>query len=286
MNPYSDFVLEYARLLERGKTMPLGGLAPSAPTPVAADAPKALIFAPHPDDECVIGALPLRLLRQARMNVINVAVTHGSNRARQAARFKELQAACAFLGFGLVRTAPNGLEKVNPKTRSADPAHWKSMVAVIAGILEEHQPKVVFFPHDRDWNTTHIAVHHLIVDAMQRLGSALACYTVETEFWGQMDDPNLMVESSSEDVADLIAGLACHVGEVQRNPYHLLQPAWMMDNVRRGGELVGGQGGAPPPFVFATLYRLRRWTGSGLERFYEGGKNLPLTADPAGLTEH
>ena len=53
-----------------------------------------------------------------------------------------------------------------------------------------------------------------------------------------------MVESSAADVADLMAALSLHVGEVARNPYHLRLPAWMIDNVRRGAELVGGQGGA------------------------------------------
>ena len=64
----------------------------------------------------------------------------------------------------------------------------------------------------------------------------------------------------------MMAALSCHVGEVQRNPYHLLVPAWMQDNVRRGGELVGGQGGAAPDFTFATLYRLRRWVDGGSSR--------------------
>ena len=86
-----------------------------------------------------------------------------------------------------------------------------------------------------------------------------ACLVVETEFWGAMDTPNLMVESSAADVADLVAALSLHVGEVARNAYHLRLPAWMMDNVRRGAELVGGQGGVAPRFALCTLYRLRRW---------------------------
>ncbi len=68
-----------------------------------------------------------------------------------------------------------------------------------------------------------------------------------------------MIESSVADAADLVAALSLHAGEVRRNPYHLRLPAWMVDNVRRGGELVGSQGGEPPPFTFATLYRLRQW---------------------------
>jgi hypothetical protein len=55
------------------------------------------------------------------------------------------------------------------------------------------------------------------------------------------------------------AALSLHSGEVARNPYHLRLPAWMMDNVRRGTELIGGQGASAPRFGFATLYRLRGW---------------------------
>ena len=106
---------------------------------------------------------------------------------------------------------------------------------------------------------------------------------VETEFWGAMASPNLMVEISAPDLADLITALTFHVGEVQRNPYHLTLPAWMMDNVRRGGELVGGQGGAVPDFTFATLYRLRRWNGRELEAVYSGGRNLPCGQNAAEL---
>ncbi|HVV70366.1 MAG TPA: PIG-L family deacetylase, partial [Verrucomicrobiae bacterium] len=95
--------------------------------------------------------------------------------------------------------------------------------------------------------------------------------------------PNLMVEISAEDLADMIAATTFHVGEVKRNPYHLLLPPWMMDNVRRGGEVAGGQGGAAPNFPFAALYRLRRWRGGKAERFFDGGKQLPCSANVASL---
>jgi LmbE family N-acetylglucosaminyl deacetylase len=58
---------------------------------VAANAPTALIFAPHPDDEVIIGGLPLRLLRELKLNVVNVAVTLGSRAERQAERWQELK---------------------------------------------------------------------------------------------------------------------------------------------------------------------------------------------------
>jgi len=286
MNPYQDFVSEYARFAKDGKTYPLGSF-PTLPRPqIAPDAPKVLIFSPHPDDEVIIGGLALRLLREAKWNVINVAVTQGSNPARQVERLQELKKCCDCVGFGLVQTAPNGLEKVNVKTREREPAHWTQSVRVIADILAKHQPRVILFPHELDWNSSHIGTHFLVMDALKTLPSKFSCFAVETEFWGQMPTPNLMVELSAQDVADLITALTFHVGEVKRNPYHLTLPAWMIDNVRRGGELVGGQGGAAPDFVFATLYRLQKWVRGKLERIYEGGKNLSADQNPALLFEN
>ncbi len=273
-NPYLAMVRGYADLMAQGKKLPLGGL-PDAPRPaVAPSAPKALIFAPHPDDECIIGALALRLLREQKMRVVNVAVTQGSNKARQAARLEELRAACKYLGFGVQTTITGGLEKISPKGREQDSANWASAVKVIAEILRKEQPQVVFFPHEGDWNGTHIGTHHLVVDAMKSLGPAFAALVVETEFWAAMGTPNLMVESSTQDVADLVAATAFHVGEVQRNPYHLTLPAWMQDNVRRGGEIVGGQGGAAPDYTFATLYRLRKWAAGGWQTVLAKGRNI------------
>ena len=98
-----------------------------------------------------------------------------------------------------------------------------------------------------------------------------------------MTDPNLMVEISAEDLADMITAMTFHVGEVTRNPYHLLLPAWMMDNVRRGGEVVGGQGGAAPDFTFAVLYRLAQMERRPGEKIFEGGKHVPLAMNVGEL---
>ena len=277
MTPYHDYVSALARLVRAGKSLPLGTFPVPSRPPAAADAPAALMFSPHPDDECIIGALAVRLQRESGFRVVNVAVTQGSNKARQAARWDELRAACDYLGFELVETVRGGLEKIAAATRHGDTARWNTSVDVIARILSDRRPQVVFFPHDADWNSTHIGTHHLLVDALARQGDDFACTVVETEFWGAMATPNLMVESTAQDLGDMMAALSFHVGEVQRNPYHLLVPAWMQDNVRRGGELVGGQGGAAPDFSFATLYRLRRWQHGRLEYLFEGGKNVPAS---------
>lgn len=281
MNPYREFVSSFARLVADGKSIPLGQFPrPSRPVPPTG-APVALIFSPHPDDECIIGGLALRLMREAGMRVINVAVTHGSKKERQAARWHELKNACDWLGFELEQTAPNGLEGIYPQTRTNDPQHWADSVKIIAASLAKHQPRVIFFPHELDWNSTHVGAHFLVMDALQTLPASFQTALIETEFWGQMASPNLMVELSPDDVADLLAALSFHVVEVQRNPYHLLLPAWFMDNVRVGAELVGGQGGPAPDFVFATLYRARQWKNGRIADLYVGGKQIGVGQSPS-----
>ena len=260
MDNYHDFVGTLANTLRQGNQIPLGEFE-KLPTPeLAENAPKALIFSPHPDDEVLIGGLALRMCREMGVRVINVAVTQGSNRDRQAARLEELQNCCDHIGFDLLTTKPGtGLEKINASTRANDPEHWQECVDTIAQILIEQKPHTIFFPHVEDWNSTHIGTYHLVMDALATLPNDFACHTFETEFWGAMDAPNRMIESSSKDLGDLLTALSFHVGEVQRNPYHLLAPAWMMDNVRRGAELVGGQGGDAPDFTYATLFKQGLW---------------------------
>ena len=163
--------IKIAKAFRDGKQFQNGGF----PTPVrpalAPDAPKALIFSPHPDDECIIGGLALRLLKESGVRVINVAVTQGSNRDRQQARLEELKGACDYMGFGLITTGENGLEGINPKRRESDPEAWSKDVEVIQGILQKEQPAFIFVPHATDWNSTHIGVHCLVMDALAKLPS-------------------------------------------------------------------------------------------------------------------
>lgn len=280
-NLYRQFVSEFARVFRSGKKLQAGKLKTSARPKLPANAPKVLIFSPHPDDECITGGLALRLLRKAKWNVINVAVTLGSKRERQVARLRELQRACAALGFGLVVPGKTGLEQINPETRKGNRKHWAAAVKRIAQILAEHQPRVIFLPHEKDGHLTHIGVHFLVLDALKTLPKDFKCHVVETEFWGQMSESNLLVESSDADVADLVASLACHVGEVRRNPYHARLPAWLMDNVRRA-ELVGGPGVTAPDFTFGTIYRLQQWSSGKLKSVFKGGKFLGVKQSPAG----
>jgi len=220
---------------------------------------KALIFAPHPDDESIIGALPLRLQREAGLRVAVVPVTLGSKPERRAERKAELQAACAVLGFLVVDPAAQSFTEVQPDTRSSQPIYWDGLVGKIAALLQREQPQIIFVPHRLDGHATHIGTHHLVMDALAKMPDDFTTQLVFTEFWHPQQEPNLLVETSPEDLTQLLAALLCHQGEIARNPYHRTLPAWMIDNVRRGAELVGGFGAEAPSMAFATLYQIGVW---------------------------
>lgn len=281
MNPYLPFVRSFAAGYDQGLTIPLGGF-PATRRPVASG-PCVALFAPHPDDECLQGGLALRLQRQSGWRAVNVPVTFGSNPQRKQGRLKELTDAIEFLGFGMRPLAELGLDRVTAAAREREPEHWASCVRAAQAALEELKPALIVCPHEADWNGTHIGTHLLVLDALALMPPDFTCRVAFSEFWGTLYAPNLMVELSIEDVADLVAATSFHVKEVERNPYHLRLPAQLMDNVRRGGETVGGQGGAAPRFHFAMLYLLKEWKGGRLLDVGPGGRFLSRDADPTAV---
>lgn len=280
MNPYRELVAENSRLVGQGRGLPLGEAIGAVGRSFRSDGPSVLIFSPHPDDECIVGGLPIRLQRERGWRVVNVAVTQGSRPDRQGQRLEELKAACRFLDFGLETIGERGLEKVSLVAREADPAGWMVKVRAIESVLRKFAPSAILFPHSSDWNATHIGVHFLVMDALRAIGSELNTTLVETEFWGQNYSANLLVEITESILTDMITALTFHVGEVRRNPYHLTLPAWMINNVRLGGETVGGQGAAPPDFAFGTVYRVRRWENGSVSDAFSKGRVLMASEDP------
>jgi LmbE family N-acetylglucosaminyl deacetylase len=262
MNTFHEFVERWIALLEEARRCPLGR-APFPPVvpPPPPSAPHAVLLSPHPDDECIMGTWALRLKREAGWRVTNVCVTLGSNPARRTPRHNELQNACRFLGIGCRLPKEGGLENINPRAKAANPTVWEAAVLTLAAVLREEKPTVLFVPHAGEANTTHQGVAELTADALRQGACPYPLWLIETEFWAPIPKPNCLVETPPHLLGDQITALTFHVGEVSRNPYHLSLPAWMSDNVRRGSELVGGQGGAAATFPFGVLYRLRRWTG-------------------------
>ena len=274
------FVQANIEAIETGKSIPLGPSAKALQAPAVkagkSEPLKVVVCSPHPDDEALVGALPLRLRRECGAKVTNCAITFGSNAVERPRRRRELKAACAALGFHLlVANRPLGFDHINPDTRANRPEEWAAKVRVLGAALEKEKPDVVFAPHAVDFNSTHIGTHYLVVDALgdylERTGAG-PIPLFETEFWHQNMRPNLMVGISPEDEATLIMATAEHGDEVRRNPYHLRHPARMIENVRLGAEVVGGQGGAAPDFPFAELYRLAFMTGRNQVAPRPGGR--------------
>ena len=247
-----------------------------------------VILSPHPDDECIAGGLPLRLLREQGWRVVNIAITQGSKPERQLARAQELAAACDRLGFENIFLAPRGLQRVSEHSRQFDPAHWVACVQALAPHIARLRPDLIVLPHPQDAQAAHIGTHLLGLDVLAQQPAAYTPWVAFSEFWSTMASPNLMVQISPQDLGDLVAALMEHEGEIRRNPYHLCLPAWMMDNVRRGAEQVGLPGSPAPDFMFATLYRVMRWQGGALQPAWETGRFaatgmpvLDLAPDPA-----
>jgi LmbE family N-acetylglucosaminyl deacetylase len=140
------------------------------------------------------------------------------------------------------------------------------MVRTLSQLFEKERPDVVFAPHAEDQNATHVGTHHLVADAVRKyLGQSRPAPLpfIETEYWRQQASPNLMVGISTRDEATLVMAAAAHGGEVRRNPYHLRHPGRMMDNVRRGAEIVGLAGIPAPDFPFAELHRFTFLSAKG-----------------------
>lgn len=199
-----------------------------------------MILSPHPDDESIVGSLAIRLMQENNAHVVNVAVTVGSNKERQAERRKELDAACELLEFENVYLDEN----------------WSKKLKELKSLIQKYQPQLIIAPHVKDHHPAHIKTGELLKKALTSIkkGTTLVAWS---EFWGQLEKPNLLVEVPAEILELQMQALEKHVGEVARNAYHLRLPGWMMDNVRRGSEVVSGKGAEAPKAAFGVLYQLQ-----------------------------
>ena len=99
-----------------------------------------MILSPHPDDESIVGSLAFRLMKENDCDVINVAVTLGSKKERQAERVKELKNACKILNIKNIFLDEN----------------WKTKEKELKDLIKKYQPKLIIAPHIRDFHPAHI----------------------------------------------------------------------------------------------------------------------------------
>ena len=197
-----------------------------------------MILSPHPDDECIVSSVALRLQKENNAHIVNVAVTLGSNEKRQKARLKELESACELLEMELVVLDED----------------WTKKRKELKSLIQKYQPQIILAPHLNDRHPAHVKTGQLLKKVVDTKTNLIVIWT---EFWGQLEKPNTLVEVPEEILALQMEALSRHVGEVERNPYHLRLPGWMMDNVRRGSEIVAGKGTQAPNIAFGALYQIQ-----------------------------
>jgi N-acetylglucosamine malate deacetylase 1 len=259
-------------------------IAPKSPkSTYAADSCTVAIVSPHPDDECIVGGLALRLQRECGARVVNLAVTLGSNVARQAARAQELRGACDYLDFECVVLGERGLDRLAHESQNTQGETWMRYVTTLSRAFESLQPALIIAPHATDAQSTHIATHALTRAAVEMSTLAQPPTVAWSEYWSTMSAPNLLVTMSEPDVAALISALTFHRGEIERNPYHLGLPMWMNDAVRRGSELVGGAGAAALQSPFATLYHAQTFANGAWSNATPHGRVVSTTSELAQL---
>ena len=113
-NPYYEYVESFSSMIQKGMNLPLGEIAAPPDYVVNPQAPKVAILSPHPDDECVMGPLALRLKRETGSEIVNIPITFGSNHTRREERKEELSKACKWIGFEIHNLRWKGLRVTSP----------------------------------------------------------------------------------------------------------------------------------------------------------------------------
>jgi hypothetical protein len=195
---------------------------------------KVFLVSPHPDDEAINGALALRLKHELGCEIFNVPFSLGSNEARKNERLNELTKACHELGFELTKPLTPGLEKNELKE-----------------LVLKHSPSIVITSHPHDGHKTHEKCSEVVLGVLGELNFKGS--VVFHEYWFPQKNPNLLIEIPENDVVKMIKALLHHEGEIIRNPYHLRLPHSLIENSRRGSEIILGVQKESSNFLFSSI---------------------------------
>ena len=176
MNPYHHFVSELARLVQRRQAVSARRL----PDAVASGRRRGCAARAH------LLAASRRRVHHRRAGAAAAARGRHARRQRRGHAGQQQGAPGRDAGTSWrppattsasisSQTRPGrARERSTSKTRAADPAH---VAGVGRGDRARSSPSigrtVVFFPHDADWNSTHIGTHHLLVDALGAAGAGV-----------------------------------------------------------------------------------------------------------------
>ncbi|HEY6193593.1 MAG TPA: PIG-L family deacetylase [Candidatus Eisenbacteria bacterium] len=173
MNPYENFVRDFTRLLKHGQALPLGGVPPLQQPRRAADAPRALIFSPHPDDEVIGGGGTLLDVVAAGGAVTIVQVTDGSD---SAAFIREPEAVRTQVRLDEARRVADGLGARELVCLRADNRALRAtpeLAGQFRELLERVRPGVVLAPSFTDIHPDHQIVLALLARALRQVAGTL-----------------------------------------------------------------------------------------------------------------
>jgi LmbE family N-acetylglucosaminyl deacetylase len=163
---------------------------------------RALVFAPHPDDETLGCGGTLACLAAAGSTVKIVVVTDGAGAGALAAgaveaRRREFRAAIDILG---VRDAAFLAEPDGAFRSSA------RFERVIADLLQEFRPDWVFLPSLLDYHRDHVALAHALLDCLAGCGTRLRRFLYEV--WTPL--PATRIVDITEVLDRKLAAICCH----------------------------------------------------------------------------
>lgn len=183
-------------------------------------ATRALVLAPHADDE-VIGCGGTLVKLAARGVPLRLAYLTDGRAATQdpaqedamaATRAAEARAVSARLGLAeplLVGWSERAF---------AAPEHEQALVARVARLLEQVEPDAVFVPYHEDAHGDHRYANHLLARALRASGRAPTVYAYEV--WSRVP-PGIVVDVSAE-LAQKHALIDCYPSQLALLDYHAL----------------------------------------------------------------
>jgi LmbE family N-acetylglucosaminyl deacetylase len=199
-----------------------------------------LHLAPHPDDELLGAPATLMALRDAGYRVVNLACGLGSG-DRQTAREAELRDACRLAGFELRMAAPPGTLSGGARDLAEEELRELAIEAIA-----ELRPRIVVSPTPHDRHPAHELVGRAVRDAISTQGPAAPRWWMWA-LWGPLALPTLGVRFDAARLEEILAALALHRGELERNDYRRLIEGRSLMYGSLATELLFGFGAAARP---------------------------------------
>ena len=232
----------------------------------------ALHVSPHPDDEVLGCGATLLALRRAGWRVVNLTCSLGRDTDRDRRR-GELKAAETVLGLeGRVADPLVDIGSADDLRLAED-----RIVDLVESTAGDIGADLVVSPHPQDAHHGHAVVGRAVAR------SARFSRWWAWGLWRDLPAPNRYVAYSRSSMNRLEAALACHAGELARNPYQDALIGRGRVQAVLGAERVAGFGSGPLSALdFADLLEERVRTPSGwhLARGHVVGLGELVDPDP------